>query len=97
MQQEQRYTVDADVEVTNWMGALPADYTAQSLNATLENVAEKDLERKGMVAGSPDIAAQEVPRVHAAAGAPSNLSMCQIAIPDSTVGSNAWGWYGPRP
>eukprot|EP00891_Asterochloris_glomerata_P004894 jgi/Astpho2/4894/e_gw1.00069.48.1_t len=58
MQQEQRYTVDADVEVTNWMGALPADYTALSLNATLEFVAEVDLERKGMVAGSPDIAAQ---------------------------------------
>ena len=41
----------ADVEVTNWMGALPADYTALSLNATLEFVTEIDLERKGMVAG----------------------------------------------
>ena len=41
----------ADVEVTNWMSALPADYTALSLNATLEFVLEIDLERKGMVAG----------------------------------------------
>ena len=48
------------------MGALPADYTALSLNATLEFVAEIDLERKGMVAGSLDVAAQKVPLVQAA-------------------------------
>ena len=66
MPEEQLCTVLADVEVTNWMGALPADYTALSLNATLEFVAQIDLKQKGMVAGNLDVAAPKVPLVHAA-------------------------------